>query len=357
MSQSSNEDSALPGTSANVNPDEYDVHEQIQELSRKHAETVAAIAGLNREPSRSYIYVPRERHIQSFSGEFSKDGRNVDEFIEEVERVLLVRNQTPEDQADFVLSLLKGAALEEVRLRRGAQPQGTEDLFTYLRDAFGEKRSLAQLLQSFYTRKQLEGEDLRMYSHSLSQILNSVVKQSPDAIANVNSAIRDQFVEGVKDASLRRELRKFVRDKPQATLIEVRDEAIMWSLEDPKLRVSRAALHHHVTSESAEARCEAIEKSSVTLEEVLKVVAEQGKAIGELTQAIQKLTLHCTNAEVVSRPKAKMQPRFADDGQPICFKCNEVGHIAKNCVRKLKQTVREDSVSSTPQGNAHPRSL
>lgn len=108
-----------------------------------------------------------------------------------------------------------------------------------------------------------------------------------------------------------------MRDKPQATLIEVRDEAIIWSLEDPKLRVSKVALHRHVTSESAEARCEAVgtsEKSSVTLEEVLKVVAEQGKAIGELTHAVQKLTLHCTNAEVVSRPKSKMQPRFTDDG-------------------------------------------
>lgn len=50
-----------------------------------------------------------------------KDGRNVDEFIEELEIVLLVRNQTPEDQADFVLSLLKGAAVEEVRLRKEGQ--------------------------------------------------------------------------------------------------------------------------------------------------------------------------------------------------------------------------------------------
>lgn len=67
------------------------------------------------------MYVPREHHIQPFSGDLVKDGRNVDEFIEELEIVLLVRNQTPEDQADFVLSLLKGAAVEEVRLRKEGQ--------------------------------------------------------------------------------------------------------------------------------------------------------------------------------------------------------------------------------------------
>ncbi len=72
------------------------------------------------------MYVPRERHIQPFSGDLGKDDRNVDEFIE-VERVLLVRNQTPEDQADFVLSLLKGAAVEVVRLGKEGQSLRTED--------------------------------------------------------------------------------------------------------------------------------------------------------------------------------------------------------------------------------------
>ncbi len=71
-------------------------------------------------------------------------------------------------------------------------------IFSYLREAFREKRSPAQLLQTFYTRKQLEGEDLRAYSHALLQILNSVLKQSPDAIANVNITLRDQFIEGGK---------------------------------------------------------------------------------------------------------------------------------------------------------------
>ncbi len=83
------------------------VQEKIQELSRQHAEAMAAIANLSREPTRSYLYVPRERHIQPFSGDLGKDNRNVDDFIEEVERVLLVRNQTSENQDDFVIFLLK----------------------------------------------------------------------------------------------------------------------------------------------------------------------------------------------------------------------------------------------------------
>ncbi len=214
-----------------------------------------------------------------------------------------MRNQTPENQADFVLSLLKGAAVEEVRLRKEGQSLRTEDIFSYLREAFREKRSPAQLLQTFYTRKQLE-EDLRAYSHALSQILNSVFKQSPDAIVNMNIALRDQFIEGVRDAALRRELRKLMRDKPQSTLIEVRDEALLWSFEDPTFRASKVALNRNVNTKATEAQCAAMvmpATSSVMLDEVLKVVAEQGKAIGELTQAVQKFTLHCTQPESVNQ--------------------------------------------------------
>lgn len=51
-------------------------------------------------------------------------------------------------------------------------------------------------------------------------------------MSNAKIAVRDQFIEGVQDSSLRRELRKMVREKPQSSPLEVREEAIAWSLED-----------------------------------------------------------------------------------------------------------------------------
>ncbi|KAL0147914.1 hypothetical protein M9458_056791, partial [Cirrhinus mrigala] len=56
-----------------------------------------------------------------------------------------------------------------------------------------------------------------------------------------------------------------------------------------------------VVSETAEAQCAAVapETKTVSLEDVLKIVAEQGKAIGELTQAVEKLTTQCTKSEPV----------------------------------------------------------
>lgn len=106
-------------------------------------------------------------------------------------------------------------------MRIGNDSKSPRDIFEYLRAAFQEKHSVSQLLQTFYSRKQLEGEDIRAYSHALSQILNSIQKYSPNTMANESMAIRDQFIEGIRDPSLRRDLRKLVRDKPESTLIEV----------------------------------------------------------------------------------------------------------------------------------------
>ena len=124
-------------------------------------------------PTRSYIYVPSEHQIQAFNRECGKDGRSVEEFIDEVERVLRSRELKTDEKCDYILSLLRGPAVEEVRLCMGSQSVGPRDLYFYLKNAFGEKRSTAQLLQSFYNHKQAEGEDLCDYSHALSQILSS----------------------------------------------------------------------------------------------------------------------------------------------------------------------------------------
>lgn len=83
----------------NYDPSGANVTEQMKELQSKHEQTMAAISALHQ---RSYVYVPRERHILPYCGDMEKDGRSVDDFIEEVEWVLRARHQS-----DFGMSLLR----------------------------------------------------------------------------------------------------------------------------------------------------------------------------------------------------------------------------------------------------------
>lgn len=106
----------------------------------------------------------------------------------------------------------------------GREDATPRDLFDCLRAAFREKRTTPQLLHAFYARKQLEGEDLREFSHALSTMLNVALQQLSNAVPDVQLALRDQFVEGVRDTILWREVCKMVRDRPHVTLFEVREE-------------------------------------------------------------------------------------------------------------------------------------
>lgn len=63
-----------------------------------------------------------------------------------------------------------------------------------------------------------------MTFHMPYHALSSVLKHHPRSVANEKVALRDQFVKGVEDPSLRQELCKYVRAHPESSLID----AYLW---------------------------------------------------------------------------------------------------------------------------------
>lgn len=338
-----------------------ELQSQILELGRRHDQVMSTLANMSNVATRSYVYIPRERQLMPFSGDHVKDGQSVDEFIDEVERVIRVRGLNVDDQVDFILSHLRGSALDEVKLCMGGETKQPSDLFSYLRGAFREKRTTPQLLHAFYARRQLEGEDLRDFSHALSQLLNFALQQSHNAVSDPQLALRDQFIEGIRDATLRRELRKLVREKPQSTLFNVREEAMMWVMED-RPRGANVARSRHIVSTCSEGMSEPSNPVStaqsdvvVALQEVVKIITQQGKAIGELTNAVRGLTVQKVSSSGNQIGNPKVKPKYTEDGQPICLRCEGVGHIARQCpVPRSFKGQPTATTSSAVQGNGVP---
>ncbi|XP_047673938.1 uncharacterized protein LOC125145409 [Tachysurus fulvidraco] len=221
----------------------------------------------------------------------------------------------------------------------------------------------------FYNRKQLEGEDLRNYSHELlsysqtTRLLSSIVKQSPDGLANKQGILRDQFVEGVRDAALRRELRKIIREKPYLTLLEIRNEAILWSMEESRpTRVANSRpVHSEVLGEPEGTSVRSENQNSSVLNDILQVISRQDKRISEqeqtvseLTKVVKELTVQRSVSVLQNvAPSANSPPRFTEKGEPICFRCNGVGHIARRCT--VRRGGRPKSATQTIKGQEKPR--
>lgn len=197
-------------------------------------------------------------------------------------------------------------------------------------------------------------------------------------MSDEKTVLRDQFIEGVRDPSLRRELKKYVRVHPASSLIEVCEEAYLWYSEEPGSKVVRQKVKTCSYVE-AEAQCCAVttkensscledvmkvlkeqgkvssatkcNDKSVSFNDVLQVLAEQGKAITELTKAVQELTTQSKTPSGQTATRPKMAP--TPDGQPICFKCQSSGHIAKQCPQRKNQN-SDTSAQSSSQGNERP---
>ncbi len=172
-------------------------------------------------------------------------------------------------------------------------------------------------------------------------------------------ALRDQFIEGVRDSALRRELRKVVREQPHATLFEVCEEALLWCSEERPRPTNVARIRNLVSVEESveHTRMTATVPNDLTvaLQEVIKVITQQGKAIGELTNVVRDLTIQRSDPTCEKPSKPKFKPKYSRDGQPICLRCEGVGHIARQCTR---QRFQENPVPATPEspvpGNCAP---
>lgn len=61
------------------------------------------------------------------------------------------REQATEEQCDYILSLLCGHALEEVRLRMRGQKVEPSDFYSYMRTSFGENAASPNFCTPFIT--------------------------------------------------------------------------------------------------------------------------------------------------------------------------------------------------------------
>lgn len=278
------------------------------------------VSGVEVPVMERLFFIPRERKCPVFRGNV---GIGVMDWIEEARSSVRARHLSPLDQAYFVFDHLEGEAKEEIRYRPRADREDPERIFTILQELYGCSKSYVTLQEDFFSRRQEEGESLKEFSHALFCLMEKITAHAPNVVTNGAMLLRDQFAEHVLDPTLRRELKKLIREKPESTLLDIRREAIRWEQEGQPVEVrkrsysvpSYCALHR---SQNSRTELEDVAKAS-DLSEIKEMLVKQQEQINLLSQNI--LLLQSTS-------------RFPQQNRTaliICRRCQKPGHIARNC--------------------------
>ena len=164
------------------------------------------------------------------------------------------------------------------------------------------------------------------------------------------TALRDQFAENVFDLGLHRELKRVIRQDTSMSFFDLRKEALLWA-EDCDItgeRGRRVANTCGVEAEPVDANAVTAVRgpsSDPSLSEILEMLRKQQAQLDDVTRKLAGAQM-TNNRSGVNR--YQHQPRFDPSGRPICFKCQGVGHIARNCQLRSNQVGDPQQTRSDP---------
>lgn len=97
--------------------------------------------------SERFVFLPRERRCPKFSG---KNGVGINEWVEEAQACMRLRQMSRIDQAFFLFDHLEGEAQEEIKYRTETERGNPDKIISALRELYGCSESYVALQEVFF---------------------------------------------------------------------------------------------------------------------------------------------------------------------------------------------------------------
>lgn len=289
----------------------------------------------------------KDRKISKFS-----DKNDIDEWSKNVNLYVTNKFRSEQEKVHFILDHLEDAVKLEIRLEIDPEKSSSTELLDLLTNLYSVKESIFELQHSFYERKQQSGESLNDYSRELMRILYLMKKKDPATYKDTETILKERFAEGVRDLSLRRELKR-LNDESTFKFFQLRDRAVSWMKDAESDTQKLDSLVEMISLQKQQQELISIQQQQIqTLNDKMSNHSEQVQKVAEIAEHIS--SQKDPNFRYRGRGRSRGRGRgifhhvtktdSSSIGNPdsdksqnsdiICHYCSLPNHIAPQCWKK-----------------------
>jgi hypothetical protein len=165
--------------------------------------------------------------LQTFRGQ---GGDDVQAFVPDARRILRNCGMDRGTAVEWILQALQGSARQEVLRCLDTLPTASaEDVLEVLLDTFSDRRGIANKLAHFFARRQSRTDTILDFALGMQAAAAVINEEQEGAVSE--GVLTNTFVQGLREPTLRRELRRHIRQQ-MCSFLEARNEAMRLQVED-----------------------------------------------------------------------------------------------------------------------------
>lgn len=322
-------------------------------------------------PKSGIVYVSYDRKIGTYSGEVDAEGKptkgsvSLEPWIMDIEQHFLARNVRTDEQVSVIRGHLSGLARLEID-GRSDLVSGAE-VFTVLREVFNQSGNVHQRRQAFYHRKQRRDESLLTFSLGLLQLWNAVERAEVIRVSKHerNGILKYQFMEGVCELTLKRELKGRFEEHPEEEYHKFRDWAREWINTGNLVTPEEVQPFENPSGGRRGGRSEEIGSTDATTE-VLKTLTSalvrmeesRKEDTAKIVEALGNAQSHSQRVPYEKEQDPNWKPRVQEGKtrEVRCWRCQDWGHTAVTCLAPVPVPKKDTrNIDQRPNGQSQTR--